>query len=79
MLQGKNQCLTISGTGSSEVKKHSCQVELNVASLDDKFSANWQANVLDNISGDTPAFEWSKLKMKWPQLQPIPFQICGKV
>ena len=65
-LQGKSQQLTISGTGGTEVKKHSRQVEVMVTSLDKKFSANLQANVLDNISGDTPAFEWSKLKKEWP-------------
>ena len=73
MLQGKSQQLTISGTGGTEVKKHSRQVEVMVTSLDKKFSANLQANVLDNISGDTPAFEWSKLKKEWPHLQSIPF------
>ncbi len=49
-----------------------------VASLDNKFSASLQANVLDTISGDTPAFEWSKLKTKWPHLQSIPFQNVAK-
>ena len=49
-----------------------------VASLDNKFSASLQANVLDNISGDTPAFEWSKIKTKWPHLQSIPFQNVAK-
>jgi hypothetical protein len=72
-LQGKSQQLTISGTGGAEVKKHSRQVEVMVASLDKNFSANLQANVLDNISGDTPAFEWSKLKKEWPHLQSVPF------
>ena len=73
MLQGKSQQLTISGTGGTEVKKHSRQLEVMVTSLDKKFSANLQTNVLDNISGDTPAFEWSKLKKEWPHLQSIPF------
>ena len=72
-LQGKSQQLTISGTGGTEVKKHSRQVEVMVTSLDKKFSANLQANILDNISGDTPALEWSKLKKEWPHLQSIPF------
>lgn len=78
LLQGKSQHLIISGTGGSQVKRHSRQVELNVSSLDNKFSANLQASVLDNISGDTPAFEWSKLKTKWPHLESIPFQNVAK-
>ncbi len=49
-----------------------------VASLDNKFSASLQANVVDTISGDTPAFEWSKLKTKWPHLQSIHFQNVAK-
>ena len=78
MLEGDNQELIISGTGGSEVRKRSRQVEVIVASLDNKFSASLQANVLDTISGDTPAFEWSKLKTKWPHLQSIPFQNVAK-
>ncbi len=49
-----------------------------VASLDNKFSASLQANVLNTISGETPAFEWSNLKTKWPHLQSIPFQNVAK-
>ena len=78
MLEGDNQELIISGTGGSEVRKRSRQVEVIVANLDNKFSASLQANVLDTISGDTPAFEWSKLKTKWPHLQSIPFQNVAK-
>ncbi len=78
MLEGENQELIISGTGGSEVRKRSRQVEVIVASLDNKFSASLQADVLDTISGDTPAFEWSKLKTKWPHLQSIPFQNVAK-
>ena len=32
------------------------------------FVAKIQANVLDNITGDTPAFPWAKLKDRWPHL-----------
>ncbi len=78
MLEGENQELIISGTGGSEVRKRSPQVEVIVASLDNKFSVSLQADVLDTISGDTPAFEWSKLKTKWPHLQSIPFQNVAK-
>ena len=78
MLQGKSQQLTISGTGGSEVKKSSRQVEVTVASVDNKFSASLQANVLDNIAGDTPAFEWSTLKTNWSHLQSIPFKKVAK-
>ncbi len=71
-LQGQRQSLTISGTGGSEVKKQSARVELSVSSLDGRFSSNVQANVLDNITGDTPAIRWSELKEKWPHLKAIP-------
>ena len=60
------------------MRKSSRQVEVTVASVDNKFSANLQANVLDNIASDTPAFEWSTLKTKWPHLQSIPFQNVAK-
>ncbi len=73
-LQGQCQSLTISGTGGSEVKKQSTRVELSVSSLDGRFSSKVQANVLDNITGDTPAIRWSELKEKWPQLKAIPFE-----
>ena len=62
MLEGEDQELIISGTGGSEVRKRSRQVEVMVTSLDNKFSASLQANVLDNISGDTPAFEFRVVK-----------------
>ena len=54
-LQGQRQSLTISGTGGSEIRKQSARVELTVSSLDGRFSSKVQANVLDNITGDTPA------------------------
>ena len=60
------------------MKKSSHQVEVTVASGDNKFSASLQANVLDNIAGDTPAFEWSTLKTNWSHLQSIPFQKVAK-
>ena len=78
MLEGGNQELIISGTAESEVRKRSRQVEVMVASLDNKFSASLQANVIDNISVDTSAFEWSKIKEQWPHLQSIPFQDVAK-
>ena len=78
MLQGESQSLTISGTGGAEVKKQSRRVELAVASLDRKFTANLQANVLDNITSDTPAFEWSQLKERWPHLMSVPFQSMAR-
>ena len=73
-LQGQRQSLTISGTGGSEIKKQSARVELTVSSLDGRFSSKVQANVLDNITGDTPAIRWSELKEKWPHLKAIPFE-----
>ena len=73
-LQGQRQSLTISGTGGSEIRKQSARVELTVSSLDGRFSSKVQANVLDNITGDTPAIRWSELKEKWPHLKAIPFE-----
>lgn len=77
-LQGETQHLTISGTGGLEVKKNSRHVELTVTSSDNSFSAKLHANVLDNISSDTPAFEWSILKSRWPHLESVPFQNVAK-
>jgi hypothetical protein len=37
------------------------------------FSVPVEANVLDNITGNTPAIEWSALKNDWPHLSSIPF------
>ena len=73
-LQGQRQSLTISGTGGSVIRKQSARVELTVSSLDGRFSSKVQANVLDNITGDTPAIRWSELKEKWPHLKAIPFE-----
>ena len=70
-LQGQRQSLTISGKGGSEIRKQSARVELTVSSLDGRFSSKVQANVLDNITGDTPAIRWSELKEKWPHLKAI--------
>ena len=72
-MQGQRQSLTISGTGGSEIRKQSARVELTVSSLDGRFSSKVQANVLD-ITGDTPAIQWSELKEKWPHLKTIPFE-----
>lgn len=77
-LQGHSQTLTISGTGGTETLKQSRRVTLSVCSLEGGFSAQLQANVLDDIASDTPAFEWSELKTKWPHLQPIPFDIVSR-
>ncbi len=45
-----------------------------VSSLNRNFSENICANVLDNITGDTPAFNWTDLKSKWPHLGSISFK-----
>ena len=68
-LQGQRQSLTISGTGGSEIRKQSARVKLTVSNLDGRLSSKVQANVLDNITGDTPAIRWSELKEKWPHLK----------
>ena len=63
-LKGERQNLTISGTGSTEVKKQSRRVHCSVGSINGLFSllSPVEANVLDNITGNTPATEWSTLK-----------------
>ena len=58
-LRGKVQSLTISGTGGTKVKTESRRVELSVTSIDEMFSTKIQANVLENITGETPAISWS--------------------
>ena len=38
-----------------------------------------QSNVLDNITGDTPALQWSELKSRWPHLEQVPFaSVAGR-
>ena len=58
-LHGQDLNLTIAGTGGSEVKTRSRRVEPTVTNLDGTFSSPFQAHVLDNIAGDTPAIRWS--------------------
>ena len=72
-LNGERQDLTISGTGGTEIKKQSRRVHCSVSSIDGLFSAPVEANVLDNITGNTPAIEWSTLKNDWPHLTSIAF------
>ena len=73
-LNGETYDLTISGTGGSQVKKQSKQVNLVVKSLNKNFSESLCANVLNNITGDTPAFNWAELKDKWPHLASVSFE-----
>lgn len=73
-LHGQVQSLTISGTGGSEIKRQSCRVELSVTSLNEEFSTKLHANVLKDITGETPAFQWSELKERWPHLKSVPFE-----
>ena len=72
-LKGERQTLTISGTGGTEIEKQSKRVHCLVSSTDGLFSAPVEANVLDNITGNTPAIEWSMLKNDWPHLTSIAF------
>ena len=58
--------------------KQSCRVELSVMSLNESFSVKVRANVLNNITGDTPALQWSELKAKWPHIKSIPFDNVSK-
>jgi glycerol-3-phosphate cytidylyltransferase-like family protein len=73
-LQGRTQHLTVTGTGGTEVQKMSRRVNLNVSNVKGNFSATVEANVLDDITGTTPAIEWSDLKENWPHLQKVPLE-----
>lgn len=73
-LNGETYDLTISGTGGTQVKKQFKQVSLVVKSLNKNFSECLCANVLNNITGDTPAFNWAELKDKWPHLASVSFE-----
>lgn len=77
-LQGQPLDLTISGTGGAEIKQHSRRVELLVSSIDGSFSSSLQAHVLNNIAGDTPSIQWSKIKEKWSHLIDVPFDQVSK-
>ena len=77
-LRSGPQTLRITGTGGSEVTKRSRQVKLTVASIETEFSADIEANVLNNITSDTQAVQWSELENKWPHLSSIPFQRVAK-
>ena len=72
-LKGERQTLTISNTGGTEIKKQSKRVHCLVASMNGLFSAPVEASILDNITGNTPAVEWSILKNDWPHLTSITF------
>ena len=63
-LHGKTLNLTIAGTGGTEIRKCSRQVELTVTNLYGRFSSPLLAHVLDNIAGDTPAIPRTELKKK---------------
>ena len=56
-LKGERQNWTISGIGGTEIKKQSKRVHCSVGSVNRSFSAPVEANVLDNITGNTPAIE----------------------
>ena len=77
-LEGRMQNLTISGTAGTEVKKLSRRVEVSVANVNGGFCAKLEANVLDNITGDTPAIQWSEIKDHWSHLKYIPFEKVSK-
>ena len=77
-LEGRMQNLTISGTAGTEVKKLSQRVELSIASVSDDFCAPLEANVLEDITGNTPAIKWNEIKNQWPHLKHIPFQNVAK-
>mgnify|MGYP002803521076 FL=1 len=56
-LQGDVQNLTISGTAGTEVKMDSRRVKFTVTSTNQRFSSTVEANVLDDITGSTPAIQ----------------------
>ena len=74
-LRGDQQTLIISDTGGSKVKKRSRRVKLEVTNIETNLTApEADAYVLDNITSDTPALQWSELKKIWPHLSSIPKQ-----
>ena len=77
-LKGNFQELTIAGAGGSVVKKQSKQVSVIIESTNNKFSESVNANVLGDITGDTPAFEWADIKSAWPHLYSVPFEKVAK-
>jgi hypothetical protein len=77
-LKGNFQELTIAGAGGSVVKKQSKQVSAIIESTNNKFSESVNANVLGDITGDTPAFEWADIKSAWPHLYSVPFEKVAK-
>ena len=50
------------------------RVNLNISNVKGNFSATVEANVLDDITGTTPAIEWSDIEENWPHLQKVPFE-----
>ena len=77
-LQGQALDLTIVGTGETEIRTRSRRVEVLVRNVDATFSSPFQAHVLNNIAGDTPAIPWSELKDKWPHLRQVPFKSVSR-
>ncbi len=77
-LKGEKQDLTISGTGGTEIKRQSKRVRCSVTSISGNFSSPVEANVLANITGNTPAIEWNELKSNWPHLNAIQFETVSK-
>ena len=51
---------------------------MSVRNVDARFSSPLQANVLNNIAGDTPAIPWSELKDKWPHLWQVLFKSVSR-
>ena len=54
------------------------RVELSIASVSGDFCAPLEANVLEDITGNTPAIKWNEIKNQWPHLKDIPFQNVAK-
>ncbi|XP_028410463.1 uncharacterized protein LOC114533077 [Dendronephthya gigantea] len=77
-LKGEKQDLTISGTGGTEIKRQSKRVKCVITSVNGTFSSPVEANVLTNVTGNTPAIEWNELKGNWAHLETIPFERVSK-
>ena len=77
-LKGNFQELTIAGAGGSVVKKQSKQVSVIIESTNNKFYESVDANAMEDIAGDTPAFDWADIKSTWPHLCSVPFEKVAK-
>ena len=74
----KHEILGLQAQGGTEIRTRSRRVEVLVRNVDATFSSPLQAQVLNNIAGDTQAIPWSELKDKWPHLRQVPFKSVSR-